>query len=144
MKTAIFGAIFVIAILFGGCADKGNSDNPIDILQYFILLCEDGKIEKAQSLLAAKNNVDYFRKFKDMNNGKDLIFIDYDYKGNDDTLRLDFELLKDMSNDTVAVVKMTSTYLKRQDNKFEKNIVLYKIDGKWKIHDYLLMPVKVN
>ncbi|CZE47023.1 DUF4878 domain-containing protein [Campylobacter geochelonis] len=141
MKKFIFSLVF-IASVFYGCANK-NLDNPADVVKEFILLCEKGDINKAQQLLEKNNNVDYFRKFKDLNGGKDLFYIDYDYKGNDDTVELKFENLKDLSSASVAVVKLTSNY-KKQQHSFEKNIVLHKINGEWKIYDFLFMPVKVK
>jgi hypothetical protein len=133
----------MVMVIFTGCSEINSPKAPAEVVKNFILLCESGKTDEAEKLLAPKNNVDYFYKFKDMNGGRDLIFIDYDYKSNDDTVALHFELLESMSSDEMAVIKMTSNYMKL-NSKFEKNIVLYKIDGKWRIHDYLLMPVKVK
>lgn len=130
----IFSALFLTA-----CSSK--KDDPVSVLQNFILLCEKGELDKAQKLITKRNNVDYFRTYRDM--GKDLIFIDYDYKGNDNVVRIDYELLENLSSDDVAVVKMTTNY-KKQNHTFDKNVVLHKIDGQWKIFEYLFMPVKVN
>lgn len=133
----------ICVIFFVGCSKKINEENPVDVVYNFILLCEKGKISEAQKLIAEKNNLDYMDKFKNLNGGKDLFYIDYDYKGNDDTLELTFELLKDQSSPTIAVVKMNSNY-KKQKHEFEKNVVLHMQNTKWKIYDFKFTPVKVN
>jgi uncharacterized lipoprotein YehR (DUF1307 family) len=143
MKKVVFGILTVLSFLLTGCDEKVDFSNPISVLKSFILLCEKGKIDEAQKLLAPSNNVDYFKKFKNMNGGKDLIYIDYDYKGDGEFVKLDFELLPS-GNDSVAYVKMTSTYLAQQNGTFEKKVILHKINGDWKIYDYLLFPVKVK
>lgn len=138
----ILGAIFVLAFLWG-CSPKINEEDPIEVVKGFIVLCEDGKIEKAKKLLTKEHNLDYLKKFENMNNGKDLIYIDYDYKENDDVLELSFKNLTEKGSPTVAVVELTTEY-KRQHHTFSKNIVLHKVAGKWRIHDFLFMPVKVK
>lgn len=143
MKKISITFLLIMSILSAGCAKKINEDDPIDVIKNFILLCEAGDIKDAEKLLAPKNNVDYFDKYKNLNGGKDLIYIGHDYKGNDDVIELKFELIKNLSSKKNAVVKMTSNYLK-QHHSFEKVIMLTKVDGKWRIHDYELMPVKVN
>lgn len=82
-----FLLLFLLTLFFTSCEKK--QDDPISVVKEFILLCEDGKLDEAEKLLSPKNNVDYFRKFKDYK--KDLIYIDYDYKGNDDIVELKFE-----------------------------------------------------
>lgn len=143
MKNLLTLVFFTSCIFLAGCGKKIDEKDPVSILKNFVLLCEDGKIDEAQKLLAPKNDVDYFDKFKNLNGGKDLIFIDYDYKGNDNVINIGYELLKNLSSADTAVIKMTTNYLKLND-KFEKIIVLNNIDGKWRIHDYVLMPVKVK
>jgi hypothetical protein len=143
MEKGIFGVLTAVFLLLTGCGEKVDFSNPISVLKSFILLCEEGKIDEAQKLLAPSNNVDYFKKFKNMNGGKDLIYIDYDYKGNDEFVKLDFELLPS-GNDSAVHVKLISTYPAYQNSTFEKEVVLHKINGNWKIYDYLLLPVKVK
>jgi hypothetical protein len=143
MKKYLFGILAASSLFLIGCDEKVDFSNPVSVVKSFILLCEDGRIDDAQKLLAPSNNVDYFKKFKNMNGGKDLIYIDYDYKGNDEFVKLDFELLPS-DNSSTAYVKLTSTYLAQQNSTFEKEITLHKIDGNWKIYDYLLLPVKVK
>lgn len=138
-----FSLIASICLAFAGCADKIDEQDPVDVVKNFILLCEAGKLDKAKELVTEKNNLDYVDKFKDRNNGKDLFYIDYDYKGNDDVIELDFEYLEDTSGPTIAFVKMTSDY-KKQNHKFEKVITLHMVNAKWRIHDFLFMPVKVQ
>ncbi|GKH60302.1 hypothetical protein CE91St25_06380 [Campylobacter ureolyticus] len=142
MYKKLILALFVF-LFITGCSKKINEENPVDVVYNFILLCEEGKIAEAEKLLAPKNNLDYMDKFKEKNNGKDLFYIDYDYKGNDDVVELKFDYLKDQSSPTIAVVKLTSNY-KKQNHIFEKNIVLHMIDTKWRIYDFLFMPVKVK
>ncbi|MDR0666886.1 MAG: hypothetical protein LBF71_05695 [Campylobacteraceae bacterium] len=143
MKKEILVILTAVLLFLTGCGEKTDFSNPVSVLKNFILLCEKGKIDEAQQLLAPSNNVDYFKKFREMNGGKDLIYIDYDYNGNDEFVKLDFELLPS-GNESAAYVKLTSTYLAQQNSTFEKEIVLHKIDGRWKIYDYLLLPVKVK
>ena len=135
-------ALFVF-LFITGCSKKINEEDPVDVVYNFILLCEEGKITEAEGLLTPKNNLDYMDKFKDKNGGKDLFYIDYDYKGNDDVVELKFDYLKDQSSPTIAVVRLTSNY-KKQNHIFEKNIVLHMIDAKWRIYDFLFMPVRVK
>lgn len=129
-------------LIFIGCARVDDSD-PVSVVENFILYAEAGEMDKAEVLLAPKNDVDYFRKYRDLNGGKDMFYIDYDYKGNDDTIELKFEILKNVSSVDTSVVKLTSTYFK-QNHSFEKAVILNNIDGKWKIQDFLIMPVKVR
>lgn len=132
--------LILVAITFISCGKK-NYNDPVEVVKDFILLCEEGKMDEAEKLLTKKNDVDYFRKFK--NEGKNLIFINYDYEGNDDIVELKFELLKDKSNDKVAVVKKTSNYLK-QKHSFEKEIILHKVNNEWKIFRFVFLPVIVK
>lgn len=135
---------FLVAcsILFFGCSEKIDNTDPVDVVKNFILLTEAGKLDEAKTLLTEKHNLDYMDKF-DKNNGKDLFYIDYDYKGNDDTIELKFDYLEDKSGPTIAFVKMTSNY-KKQNHQFEKVITLHMINAQWKINDFLFMPVKVQ
>lgn len=142
MKYTYF--LIAIALFFTACSKKDEIPNdPVEVVKNFVLLCEAGKINEAKKLLAPKNNVDYIDKYGSKNNGKDFIYLDYDYKGNDDVLKLNYELMKNLSTNETAIVKQTSNYL-IQHQTFEKAIMLKKIDGKWKITDWLLMPVKVK
>lgn len=140
MKKFIF-SMAVLLFVFGCSKPETKTQSPIDVVKSFILLCEEGKVDDAEKLLTQKNNVDYFRTFK--SKGKDLLYINHDYKGNDDTIELNFEILDSMSSENVAVVKMVSNY-KKQHHIFEKNIVLHKVDGYWKIFDFLISPVEVK
>ena len=142
MYKKIFSTLACVALLTG-CSKKIDEESPIDVVYNFILLCEQGKVADAEKLLAEKHNLDYLDKFKDKNGGKDLFYIDYDYKGNDDVLELTFEHVKEMSSPTIAVIKMTSDY-KKQNHEFEKNVVLHMKNMKWKIHEFPFTPVKVN
>ncbi|PSM51881.1 hypothetical protein CBLAS_0589 [Campylobacter blaseri] len=141
-KKMIFASVFIL-LFFTACSPKIDETNPVEVVRGFILLCEDGKVEKAKELLTKNHNLLYLKKFEDMGNGKDLFYIDYDYKGNDDIVELTFENLKEKSSPTLAVIKLTSNY-KRQHHTFTKNVVLHKVKNKWKIHDFMFMPVKVK
>lgn len=139
MKKAIFATLFLACALIG--CSKIDEKDPVSVLKSFILLCEAGEISQAEELLAPNNDVDYFRKYKDK--GKDMMYINHDYKGNDDIIELTYELLENLSSNDTAVIKLTSNYIK-QNQKFDKVVVLKNIDGKWKIKDFLFMPVKVK
>ena len=89
MYKKLILALFVF-LFITGCSKKINEEDPVDVVYNFILLCEEGKITEAEKLLTPKNNLDYMDKFKDKNGGKDLFYIDYDYKGNDDVVELKF------------------------------------------------------
>ncbi|NLK67506.1 MAG: hypothetical protein GX282_08545 [Campylobacteraceae bacterium] len=143
MRKKIVSAL-TCALLLAGCGSKINEEDPIDVLYNFILLCEEGKLEDAEKLLAENHKIVNLRVFKrEMDNPKDLLYIDYDYKGNDDVLELTFEHLKEMSSPTIAVVKMNSNY-KKQRHQFEKNVVLHMENAKWRIYDFKFGPVRVD
>lgn len=133
----------LVVLFMHGCGNKIDEKDPISVIQNFILLCESGNIDEAEKLLAPNNNVDYFRKYKNLNGGKDMMYIDYDYKGNDDVIELSYEFLENLSSKDQAVVKLTSNYLE-QNQKFDKVIVLKNIDNRWHIYEFLFMPVKVR
>lgn len=138
MRIILFLLIF-LAFFITSCSKK--VDEPIDIVKEFILLCEKGDLDEAKKLLTRKNNVDYFRTFKDYK--KDLIYIDYDYKGNDDIVELKFEKIAEKSDENTTVVKMFSNY-KKQNHKFDKEIILHKINNEWKIYEFIFLPVVVR
>ncbi|MCI6988470.1 MAG: hypothetical protein MR902_02725 [Campylobacter sp.] len=133
-----FLALVACALLLVGCSKK---DDPAMVVSDFILLIESGKIDEASRLLTKDNQLDYFDKFKHL--GKDMMFIDYDYKGNDDVLDLKFEKDSKNCNDEICLVKLTTNY-KLQNHSFQKDIILHKIDGEWKIYKYNFMPVVVK
>lgn len=129
----------LLVLFITACSKK--PDEPISIIKEFILLCEEGNLDGAKKLLAPKNNVDYFKKFKDYK--KDLIYIDYDYKGNDDTVELKFEKIIEKSDENSTTIKMTSNY-KKQNHTFDKEIILHKINNQWKIYEFIFLPVVVK
>ncbi|WP_267524612.1 hypothetical protein [Campylobacter sp. MG1] len=135
---SLIATTFIGAALLSACSDSKKT--PVKVVEEFILLCEEGKMNEAQSLLANKNNVDYFKKFKDK--GKDMIFIDYDYKGNDDIVEINFT---QKNNDVdIAIVQVDINY-KIQQHKFSKDVILNNENGTWKIYEYpSLYPVKVK
>lgn len=146
IKKTIFMEIFLIfslilaALFISACSNDNKSDDPTKVVMDFVLLCEAGKTQEAAKLLASKNNVDYFKKFE--SKGKDMLFIDYDYKGNDDVLEI--QLSKKNNSDEIAIVSMQTNY-KIQKHKFSKDIILHKENGKWKIYEYpSLYPVRVK
>lgn len=134
-----FLLLFLLTLFFTSCEKK--QDDPISVVKEFILLCEDGKLDEAEKLLSPKNNVDYFRKFKDYK--KDLIYIDYDYKGNDDIVELKFEKIAEKSDENTSTILMSSNY-KKQNHKFNKEITLHKINNQWKIYEFIFLPVVVK
>lgn len=137
LAISLFGA----ALFFSACSDdKIAKNSPEAVVRDFILLCEAGKMDDAQKLLASKNNVDYFKKYKAM--GKDMIFIGHDYKGNDDVIEIEF--LRKNQNDEIAIVGVSANY-KIQQHKFNKDVILHNENGAWKIYEYpSLYPVKVK
>lgn len=142
-KRIVFSFLIVLVLAIGGCSKKVDMSDPAEVVKSFILLCEAGKVDEAKTLLTEKHNLDYMDKFENKNKGKDLFYIDYDYKGNDDTVELKFENLKDKSGPTIAFVKLTSNY-KKQNHEFEKVVTLHMVNSEWKINDFLFMPVKVK
>ena len=127
------------ALFFSACSNDKTND-PEKVVEQFILLCEDGKMDDAYKLLAKKNNVDYFRKYRHL--GKDMLFIDYTYKGNDDVLEINLKR-KNQDSD-IAIVQMDTNY-KIQQHKFSKDIILHKENNEWKIYEYPSMyPIKVK
>lgn len=134
---SLLASMFLLAS-FIACSKK--IQEPEEVVKEFVLLCEEGKMDEAQKLLASKNNVDYFKKFKHM--GKDMLFIDYDYKNNDDILEITVNRIN--KNDEIAIVSLNTNY-KIQQHKFSKNIILHKENNEWKIYEYpSLYPVKVK
>lgn len=134
---SLLASIFLLAS-FIACSKK--IQEPEEVVMSFIKLCEEGKVDEAQKLLASKNNVDYFKKFKERK--KDMLFIDYDYKGNDDVLEINASKVN--KSDEIAIVLLETNY-KIQQHKFSKNIILHKENNEWKIYEYpSLYPVKVK
>ncbi|ULO02131.1 MULTISPECIES: hypothetical protein [unclassified Campylobacter] len=131
-------SLVTAALILSACGNEKKE--PEMVVKDFVLLCEAGKMNEASKLLAKKNNVDYFKKFQDK--GKDMIFIDYDYKGNDDTIEMSFT--KKNKSSEIAVVQVDTNY-KIQQHKFSKDVILHNENGEWKIYEYpSLYPVKVK
>ncbi|WP_336608511.1 MULTISPECIES: hypothetical protein [unclassified Campylobacter] len=131
-------SLIAAALILSACGNEAKE--PEAVVKDFVLLCEAGKMSDAAKLLASKNNVDYFKKFQDK--GKDMIFIDYDYKGNDDTIEMNFT--KKNKSSEIAVVQVDTNY-KIQQHKFSKDVILHNENGEWKIYEYpSLYPVKVK
>ncbi|WP_336609444.1 hypothetical protein [Campylobacter sp. RM9333] len=131
-------SLIAAALILSACGNEAKE--PEAVVKDFVLLCEAGKMNDAAKLLASKNNVDYFKKFQDK--GKDMIFIDYDYKGNDDTIEMNFT--KKNKSSEIAVVQVDTNY-KIQQHKFSKDVILHNENGEWKIYEYpSLYPVKVK
>ncbi|MBT0881788.1 DUF4878 domain-containing protein [Campylobacter sp. RM9334] len=131
-------SLIVAALILSACGNEAKE--PEAVVKDFVLLCEAGKMSDAAKLLASKNNVDYFKKFQDK--GKDMIFIDYDYKGNDDTIEMNFT--KKNKSSEIAIVQVDTNY-KIQQHKFSKDVILHNENGEWKIYEYpSLYPVKVK
>lgn len=127
--------IFIMTMFLMAYSDKKRLSKPIEVVKQFILFCEKGDIKSAKRLLAPN--------IKLSGDIKNLIYKNYDYKGDDDILNTHYELIKNISTNDIAFIKQTNNFLVRH-KIYEKVIMLKKINKEWKIAKWVFIPLDVK